>query len=248
MFSILFYFFWLVFILGLFIGRWIYYAVLIFEGRKRIFPYRCLSCQKGVSLFPWPIRAKVCSVCSRRVDIRCTLLEYVTAICLSLLVLVLYPGWFLLEAGLFCIMALIACTVDIRRTILPDTLTIGGIGIALLGAWLNPERDFSSALTGLIVGGGSLALFAVFYYLLRKREGIGWGDIKMIGWIGALMGIQDLFYILSMACLLGIVYWLISVFKAQRSLTLGQQELAFGPYLAFSTYIFIVVSEQNLLF
>ena len=142
-------------------------------------------------------------------------------------------------------MALIACTVDIQRTILPDTLTIGGMVIALLGAWLNPERDFSSALTGLVVGGGGLALFAVLYYLLRRREGIGWGDIKMIGWIGALMGLQDLFYILSMACLLGVVYWLFSVFKA-GSLALRQQEIAFGPYLGFSTYIFIVLSEQNL--
>ena len=226
-------------------GKWVYYAVLIFEGRRKIFPYHCLSCRKRMSFFPWPIRANECSICFRKVDIRCAILEYITAICLSLLTVVLYPNWFALEAGLFCIMALIACTVDIQRTILPDTLTIGGMGAALLGAWLNPERDFSSALTGLVVGGGGLALFAFLYYLLRKKEGIGWGDIKMIGWIGALVGLKDLFYILSMACVLGVLYWLFSVFKDRKPLMLSQQELAFGPYLALSTYVFILL--QNLL-
>ena len=155
--------------------------------------------------------------------------------------------YYAIEMAIFCFMAIIACTVDIRRTILPDTFTLGGIGVALLGAWLNPDRHLTDALWGVVIGGGGLALVSYGYYFLRKTEGMGLGDVKMMGWIGALTGFQSLFYILMMACIFGLFFGIFS-FLHRRSLSnFYQSELAFGPYLAFSTYCFVLLSNYGII-
>ena len=239
-------YFFVIFILGLLAGRWGYFIGLVYEGRRKISPYRCLRCHYFLGCLPWPVRSSHCSQCCRKLDVRCTIMEYTIAFSWVLLFAVLGRTGFALEAGLFCWMSAVACMVDIRRTILPDTFTIGGIGIALLGAFINPEREWSQSLTGFALGMGGLALFSYCYYFLRKKEGIGWGDIKMVGWIGALVGFQGLCYVLSLACLFGFFFWLISALRNSGSWVLhSQQEIAFGPYLAFSAYIFILLSNKN---
>lgn len=176
-------------------------------------------------------------------------MEYITAAGAALLFIFLGWTWFALEAVLFCLMSSTACMVDIRRTILPDTFTLGGIGLALLGAFVNPERDVYQALSGFALGFGVLALFSYCYYFLRKREGIGWGDIKMAGWIGALIGFQGLCYVLFLACVFGFFFWLFSLLKNPDSFALhSRREIAFGPYLAFSAYVFILLSNQKFWF
>lgn len=169
-------------------------------------------------------------------------MEFLLAFGLSFLFFILGYSWFTLEAALFCVMALAASVVDLRRTILPDTLTIGGILIALLGSFLNPEREMMEALIGCLAGSGSLLAFSYVYFFVRKIEGIGGGDIKMVGWIGALVGLQSLFYVLSLACVLGFLYWLSShVIKGH-----AQKEIPFGPYLSFAAYLFVLLENFSI--
>lgn len=143
-------------------------------------------------------------------------------------------------------MSIIACAVDIKRTILPDTFTLGGIAIALFGAFLNPDREFLQALTGAVLSGGILILFSYCFYFLRKVEGIGGGDIKMIAWIGALVGLNGVFYVILISCVLGML-WGLCIFVRKYKNKWIEQEIAFGPYLAFSTYIFIILSEGHII-
>ena len=176
----------------------------------------------------------------RRLDIWCPLIECFVGAGFFGIFLFVPSSWFSLETALFCFMAIVACVIDIKRTILPDTLTLGGTVLALAGAFLNPERQFMEAFLGVLLGGGFLIAVSYGYYLLRKTEGMGGGDIKMLAWIGALVGWKGILPVLMGACLLGS---LVGLMKLTLKRTSGH-EIAFGPYLAFSSYIFILFSKD----
>lgn len=236
------------FILGMFIGQWAYGLVLIYEGHRKIFFYKCPSCLYFLGFIPvlsWLLSRGKCSKCFRKIDVRRPIVELVMGLSLTFVFLALNYSWYSIEVALFCIMAVVASTVDIKRTILPDTCTLGGVFAALLGAWINPEREFISALLGVLMGGGFLLVLGVSYHFLFKKEGVGGGDVKMLAWIGALVGFQGILPILIWVSLLGTLYVIYAVIKNRERKSLFGLELAFGPYLALATYLFILFSYKE---
>ena len=238
----------LLFILGLFIGQWAYGLVLIYEGHRKVKIYKCPSCLGffgWAPLLSWLYRFGKCPKCFRKMDFRRPVVELLMGLSLALVFLALPGRWYGIEVALFCIIALIASTVDIKRTILPDTCTLGGLSLALLGAWINPEREFTQAFLGVLLGGGFLLLLGSAYYFIFKKEGMGGGDIKMLAWIGALVGVQGLLPVLLWVSVLGILYVIYAVFSNKDGKSLLGLELAFGPYLALAAYLFILFSYPN---
>lgn len=164
---------------------------------------------------------------------------------LAFVFLALGYSWYGIEIALFCVMAVTASAVDIKRTILPDTCTLGGVGLALLGAWINPEREFISALLGVLCGGGFLFILGAVYYFLFKKEGMGGGDIKMLAWIGALVGFQGLLPVLLWVSVVGTLYVIYTIIRNKEGKPLLGLELAFGPHLALGAYLFILFSYPS---
>ena len=236
------------FVLGLFIGQWAYGLVLIYEGHRTVNIYKCPSCHSLLGFIPilsWLFAGRKCSKCFRKIDVRRPVIEFVMGLSLALVSLALYGSWYSIEVFLFCVIAIIASTVDIKRTILPDTCTLGGIGLALLGAWMNPEREFVSSVLGVVYGGGFLLVLGVAYHFIFKKEGMGGGDIKMLAWIGALVGFRNLLPVLLWVSVLGTLYVMYAVVRHRERKSLLGLELAFGPYLALATYLFILFSYQD---
>ncbi len=154
--------------------------------------------------------------------------------------LIHYVGWkyLLLEYLLFTFAVVTASAVDWEHMILPDSLTLSGIGIGLAGALLNPEagREFLPALAGMFMGGGFLWLIAYFYYSLKKEEGLGGGDIKLLAWIGAILTWKAVPFVILLACLTGLLAGVLMMFRSASYL---KQSIPFGPYLAFSALVYI---------
>ena len=235
---------------GLFLGRAAYGLVLFFEGRRKINLYSCPSCGRGhFALFTvnWLFSAGKCLKCARRQDFRTLFIEIILGLCFAGVFWFLPPGWTAVEVCLFSFMAVIASAVDIKRTILPDTMTLGGLFLALAGAYFNPERTVASAFMGAVFSGGALALMSLMYVWMRKIEGMGMGDIKMIAWIGALTGWKGAAAALCLSGVLGVLFIGVSfLFKKKDSAkNIMKQELAFGPYLAFSAYVCILLQSSD---
>ena len=238
----------LFFIVGLFIGQWVYGWVLIYEGRRKINIYTCPSCSSFLGFFPllsYLFCRGQCLVCSRKIPVRRPVIELVMGLSLAFVFLALDYSWYSIETALFCVIAVTASAVDVKRTILPDTCTLGGLGLALLGAWLNPEREFVSALLGVLLGGGFLFILGAVYYFIFKKEGMGGGDIKMLAWIGALVGFQGLLPVLLWVSVFGILYVIYAIIQNKGERSLLGLELAFGPYLALGAYFFILFSYPS---
>lgn len=160
---------------------------------------------------------------------------------------------------LFCAMLIVLIFIDLFERILPDPITLGG---AVLGFVLSPlqspfliespnpffelpgiaGRYLDSAL-GMALGGGFLWLVAVLYLKLRKIEGMGFGDIKMMLMVGAFIGWQYAWLTILLGSMLGAVIgggFIILSSKGRR------YELPFGTFLGAAAII-CVLYGPNLL-
>lgn len=99
-------------------------------------------------------------------------------------------GEFMREAFFFaCLATLIATDLESRQ--LPDEITLGGWAVGLIFAGLGIGPSLLTAAWASAIGAGSLALVGVAYQRWRGREGMGWGDIKMLGMMGAFLGLES---------------------------------------------------------
>lgn len=146
--------------------------------------------------------------------------------------------------GALALMMLLAL-IDARIGLLPDALTLpllwAGLALAWLDAGLISLHHAVASAMGVWL---ALRLFGELYRLLRHREGLGRGDIKLMAAVAAWLGWQDIIWIMTFGSLLGLLLALV----AYRNLRLcGTQP--FGPPLLFATLLILLlrVTEQALL-
>lgn len=134
--------------------------------------------------------------------------------------------------------------IDIRHFIIPDEFSIYAVpyaigGMALL-SWLGyPEAlSWQLSLLGAFFGGGSLALLTVLWSLLRRYEGMGWGDVKLLALIGAIVGpLPGLFFVLIVSSITGIIVGIPLGILSGRGL---RHALPFGPFLALAAIVWML--------
>jgi leader peptidase (prepilin peptidase)/N-methyltransferase len=162
-------------------------------------------------------------------------------------------NWFLLEALIFIFGLVTVSFIDLDHMILPDKFTLPGIVIGLIGALLNPEREFLSSLYGVLLGGGFLWAIAYLYALLRKREGMGGGDIKLLAWIGAVLGWTSVPFVILVASIFGSVIGVGAMLISKVSNTdaaskVDSEEpfaIPFGPFLAAAALIYLLFDGEK---
>ena len=102
--------------------------------------------------------------------------------------------------------------------------------------WVHPELSPISSLLGILVGGGIPYAVATLYWIIRKRAGLGMGDVKLLAGIGGWLGWQAIIPTLFSACLVGSFLGISLMIGKKQSLM--SQELPFGPYLAFGALLY----------
>ena len=108
--------------------------------------------------------------------------------------------------------------------------------LGLAGALLSPERSFWGSLGGVLMGGGFLWAVAYFYYLFRKEEGMGGGDIKLLAWCGAVLGWTSIPFIILFSSLVGSLVGLVLLTQGKGL----KASLPFGPYIAAAAIAFVL--------
>lgn len=196
---------------------------------------RCPSCghvitaMENIPLLSWLMLRARCSACGVRIGVRYPLVELLTGL-LSAACAVAFGPTLQLVGALVFVWALIALTfIDLDTQLLPDSITLplvwAGLVINLLGGF----TDLESAVTGAIAG--YLVLWTVFwgFKLVTGKEGMGYGDFKLLAAIGAFLGWQVLPVVILLSSLVGAVVGIVMI--AWRSH--GREvPIPFGPYLA----------------
>lgn len=202
----------------------------------------CYSCKTpikwydNIPILSWFILRGKCRHCGAKFSFRYPLVEIITGVLFALSYHYAGISWNLLEYLIF-IFGLVVCTfIDLDHMILPDEFTLSGIVIGLVGAALNPQREFLDALFGVLMGGGFLWGMAYVYYLMTKNEGMGGGDIKLLAWIGALLGWKAIPFVIMSSAIIGSVVGLIAARQQKAGL---KTVIPFGPYLALGAVIYL---------
>ena len=206
-----------------------------------VFPAsRCPHC--GHAITPWEnipvisyllLRGK-CSSCHQNISIRYPLIELLTAI-LSLLVSLHFGFSAQTGAALLFTWSLIALSgIDLDHKLLPDDITLPLLWLGLL---VNIFMLFAGVIAALLgVMAGYLVLWLVYHVfrLLTGKEGMGYGDFKLLAALCAWTGIQMLPLMLVMASLIGALVGGAQILSGRRQ---RSQPIPFGPYLALAGWV-----------
>ena len=198
---------------------------------------RCPSCghvirwYENLPVLSWLLLRGRCSACKTGISFRYPLVELATAALFGAFAWRLGPQpvvllWCALVATL-----LVLALIDWDTTVLPDSLTLplvwAGLVVAALG-WV-PGLSLEQALLGVAVGYLSLWSIYWLFKLTTGKEGMGYGDFKLLAALGAWLGWKAILPIVLMASVIGAIVGL--VMKASGSLREGRF-VPFGPFLA----------------
>ena len=140
------------------------------------------------------------------------------------------------------IASLIVITViDLHHQIIPDVISLPGIGIGLLASFILPHLTFLNSLMGVLLGGGSLFLVATLYQWLFKREGLGGGDVKLLAMIGAFLGWKTVILTILLSSLIGSITGIIIMVAKGKDF---KYAIPFGPFLSLGAVISFFYGEK----
>jgi leader peptidase (prepilin peptidase)/N-methyltransferase len=235
-------------VLGLAIGSFLNVVVhRLPRGESLVSPgSRCPACGHALgALDNVPVLSYLalggrCRRCRARISVRYPVVELVTAAVFIAHYLVF--GWtpllavrLLFAAGLVALFA-----IDLEHHLLPDAITLPGIGVGLAASlWLPPGiRD---AIIGTLAGGGVLWLIGEAYYRYAGEEGMGGGDVKMLAMIGAFLGWELVIVTLVFSSIAGAVVGM-AVIAARRG---GMKyALPYGTFLAIAALVASLYGAQ----
>jgi len=202
---------------------------------------RCPSCENSIAwydnipLLSWLILGGKCRHCEAPISVRYPILELLMG--LSWAGITWHYGFspVLLQALLLVSLLWILTLIDLETGLLPNLLTFPGIAIGLAFAfWLGYIED---AVIGAVVGYGFFWLVAKLFLLVTGREGMGYGDFKLLAMLGAFMGWQALPFIVFTSSLVGAVVGILFLVLSKKDV---RTEIPFGPYLAGAGMIWFI--------
>ncbi|AJQ56238.1 TPA: prepilin peptidase [Aeromonas hydrophila] len=193
-----------------------------------------ITAMENIPLLSWLWLKGRCRECQAPISARYPLVELLTAL-LSLVVAATYPpGWGLL-AALLLTWVLVALTfIDLDKMLLPDQLTLpllwGGLLFNLAGGF----APLADAVIGAMAG--YLVLWSLYwaFKLLTGKEGMGYGDFKLLAALGAWLGWQALPIVLLLSSLVGAFIGIGLILLRNHH---QNKPIPFGPYLAIAGWI-----------
>lgn len=243
-------------IFGLCVGSFLNVVICRLPQEKSIVKPRsyCPQCQhpiawyENIPLISFLLLRGKCRHCHKAISFQYFIVELLSGI-LSVITFLYFQNWLLYFAWfcLFIAPLLAIIFIDLAHRIIPDAISLPGIGAGILVHYLDNSPLFGkqalieSAL-GILMGGGFLFLVAWGYEKLKKKEGLGGGDVKLAAMLGAFFGWQSILMILLVASVLGTIIGLIVVSYKKN----WQYALPFGPFLAFAAYLQLFFGSQIL--
>jgi leader peptidase (prepilin peptidase) / N-methyltransferase len=193
-----------------------------------------LSWYENVPLLSWLALRGRCRSCKAPISIQYPIIEALTGAASGLVVWRFGVGAEAIVGLVLTWMLIAASGIDFRTTLLPDQFTLPLLWLGMLAAVFGLYVDPVTAIWGAVAG--YLSLWSVYwgFKLLTGKEGMGYGDFKLLAALGAFCGWQGLLPIVLMSSLIGAVVG--GLYLALRSKD-SQTPIPFGPFLAAAGWV-----------
>lgn len=239
----------IVFIIGLLMGS--FYNVCIYriprEESIAFPPSHCTSC--GTKLI-WmdliPVISYIfikgkCRYCHEKISPKYPLVELLTGFIFLVLFVKFQLSWTFAAYTILSSILIIATLIDLKYQIIPDGLVIVGAIAGIILSISGLSGDWLNSLIGMLIGGGTFLLVAILSVLILKKEGMGGGDIKLMGMIGLFAGwkLTALSILLSIY-LGGIIGGCLLLFRIKKR----GDHIPYGPFIAIGTFIAILYGNE----
>ena len=253
-------------ICGLLLGSFLNVCIVRLPAGESVVRPRshCRHCQQPIAnrdnipVLSWLLLGAKCRACGERIPWRYPAVELATCIFFTMCCLQFSPGW---PAGcwaLLCLLLLGLAVMDAETLLLPDWFTLPGLlaGVAFSALGPGLERGDWARQTGLMAAGRSLLAAAVAaatllliagaYWLVRRRAGMGMGDVKLLAMLAAWLGWRQAALVLFLAIIAGALYGVKLILWHPREGSAGQFAVPFGTMLSLAGLYSIFLGERTL--
>ena len=223
----------------------------------------CVSCQHpipwydNIPFFSYLCLGGKCRFCKSKISIRYFLVEWITA-----MTFVLFYFYFGLTLLLIPYLTMVSCFivatfVDFEHRIIPDEISVGGMGAGLVLSFLLPQmhgvsshhhlwilnhlHSLGLSLLGVVAGGGLIYGMGMLGDFLFKKESMGGGDVKLLAMIGAFLGWQLAVLTFFIAPFFGAIFGVIEKIRTKDT------AIAYGPFLAVGALVSLFWGDKILL-
>jgi len=182
-----------------------------------------------------------CRHCREIISFRYPLVELVTAL-ISMGILLRYglsPEYAVYLA--FSSALIVITFIDLKHMIVPDIISLPGIVFGILWNLLNGLNGLLASVGGILIGGGGLLIVAETYRALRRREGLGGGDVKLLAMIGSFFGWQGVLLAILIGSFTGALVGVSVVIVEKKDM---KYAIPFGPFLSFGALAFLFWGEE----
>ena len=194
---------------------------------------RVLRWRDNIPVVSWALLRGRCGACRAPISPVYPIVELVTPLVFLAQYSQVGCSALLVARLVFASAMVVLFVIDLQHRILPNLITVPGIGVGLAAA-LVVEPGWRAAVLGVLVGGGGLLLIAEAYYRIRHEEGLGMGDVKMLAMIGAFLGWQQMLVTLLLASLLGSI---VGIGMIVLGLGDSKYALPLGSFLALAAVV-----------
>ena len=207
----------------------------------------CPACGNGlpfylnIPIISFLLLKRRCLFCRAPISFQYVVVEIVTGM-LAILTYVTFGGsldamvWFTFAATL-----VVVSGIDLEFQIIPDCISLPGIFIFGCLAWAVLDRPLTAIVSGILVGGGILYGVALVYYLIRKTDGMGGGDIKLLAMIGAATGVTGVLFTLFLGSFAGTGAGIATMIRNRQANR--QMQIPFGPFLSAGALVYVFFGD-----
>jgi leader peptidase (prepilin peptidase)/N-methyltransferase len=255
-----------VIVVGLIVGSFLNVCIhRVPRGRSVVYPRSaCPHCHhpigalENIPVLSYLLLGGKCRQCGAQIPWVYPLVEALTAVLFYLLFLKYgFQSPFFVNLVFFSILVILIF-IDLFERLLPDVFTLGGLAFGLVLAPLQSGEFFPDAgpmnlsslllryydsFLGVLMGAGFLWLVAEVYLRIKKVEGMGFGDIKMMAMVGAFLGWQHTWMTILLGSLLGALVGSLYIYVLGKG---TKYELPFGSFLAVGAMISALWGESIL--
>ena len=210
-------------------------------------PSSCPECESRIKFYDnipilsFIILKGACRHCRAKISFSYFLVEILTPISFLLLYSKYAFSFFFFASCLFASALIALAVIDYYHQILPDKITLTGLVMAVVYSFFRTDFNLTQALFGALSGASFLLLVYGAYYLFRKKEGLGMGDITLMLFVGAFLGWQRSFLTLILGSFVGAFIGIYFIFIKKEKL---QFALPFGTFLAPAAFVSLIWGKK----
>ena len=241
----------LIFILGLIVGSFSNVCIYrIPRNESIIYPAsHCPKCsttirpRDNVPLLSYIILKGRCRNCGSKISIQYPLVELLTGI-IYLIIYLIYG--LSIQSLIYIILSsalIIIAFIDLNEQIVPDVISLPGIGAGLILSFFVPYISFINSVLGVFVGGGIILIIGLVGSAIFKKEAMGGGDVKLAAMVGAFLGWKYVILALFLGFFIGA---LAGIFLVLSKIKNREDMVPFGPFIALGSFITILCGEKIL--